>query len=1212
MRKKIIILLFVLVTLICAVGTTSLAGSLDTGKVGSLPSTSDKNDSSTNNKANWEESWYNMGTRYVFRLGTANKDDKLEDIPRTYFINQTNYSASDYTYLRYGNGYILMSNSADGTGLFEAVPNTASKWDLYKSNNENATYRYITKWQIFARSNTRTPQTTYLDNFGLTENDVNKLADKVIARATTLKNAGDDGAQDIINKMNQVKKREIYFDIRAEILLGYGLKPTGTTTVATKRFGTKLDVMNYGGKEDDNGRLPFYFTYNELLALNPPSYYVDWFDSFKTALFEKDSKYLKEYGSTETIYEGWDYVRSNILDVEVHYKDRDTNKSIKASTNVKLSNNSTTISKADISGYSYYGVQKNEDAINTKATNVSIKSIDGVWQVIFWYEKSNTNTVKVEFRVDDGTKEGMSVNNKAGNKAGTFTITADTKYTYLDPAFLGGNYTYTGYTKDGGNLTNSNSVTVTYEKSKAKETKIIFWYKSTVDVNWVAVWKMPIASGVEATGAKIPYKKSIEHKEIEGYKYLGEYEIKYGTSSFTGKTDSNVQKAEKATVDVSYKNNYCNQALVVFYYEPEYTLTVNHVYVDPITGNTITVSGFTSDYPIVPNIVQNISSKVKAVANAGYDGCINFGYALNSNAKVTNNAEYLKQDEYVYEYVNSEPTANATLTFYYTKQILNISWEDTDGNKLKEDKKVTIPASQAPGKIDNYTYIKYELDGATTPGGDANTSISVTVKNGGIERNLVFIYNNVKPSITPKPDPNQGSSTQNEILDVNDMNNQKIGQDNNKRYWVLDEKGTATLNFRIENVTDLKSIDAKIEIPFDVYYDSKFVKSGTPIEVKNISKTNGNNYVECQATLTGIIVPIWTNEQDYTIKANITVKYGDSNASISQNAECDVTVVGRVYDFSVTNLEGDTNWKNVLFNSNATKGDLEHDADTLPIGQGTQQSSKWAYGITKGSKVYFSINTKGSKNTSIKITPKFFYNNGQDGKLTEVDVYYSNGKKITSDDIIVYGSTNEFRQTAEYKTDKQKALSIYGSNIYTGKISIGNYGKIVLSAASRFPYTNYLVEFKNNVSTTLPTGYNESTLLKEASHWYGEFMIPANAQYVAKGKTATQAEFDKYKTGSLIVYFNIITCDEKGNEYLAYNLYSPKSQNGNSEWIYEKEEMGGNNTNSYTLPKLKASDTLKSTTAWFNGKTPDKDGSAPVIIYGTTSTNQNYETVGTH
>lgn len=585
---------------------------------------------------------------------------------------------------------------------------------------------------------------------------------------------------------------------------------------------------------------------------------------------------------------------------------------------------------------------------------------------------------------------------------------------------------------------------------------------------------------------------------------------------------------------------------------------------------------------------------------------------------------------------------------YYTDQILNIkhylaktSMNDTE---LIGGSTVKIPTDNGKGSYFaprygdvDYQLIAIKLNGSWVKGGEKgallnDSGYTVNLLQGKASQEIEFYYK-LSPKTTPEDpnNPNGGSGKGTPVVC-------EITVD--KDTCVLDEKFTITIPNSGKHEEAWKQgysvpdpnyfwtstqpwnlyFASKKTVTFNmaVEYNGQVYKAGTLIELES-RPANAN--VESKSnfgTKYEFTVPVW-NEDNKNYDINAKVIPTGNNSGVADREECnivtksaagcainssDIKLIGKIYDFTVTNIQGDDMWKKIL-NLPTDNVKNEYKADRLPVGQENQKKSteakKYNSAIRKGTKIYFSVNTKGIANKEIKIIPEYYYIDTDGTTLTKVDAFVKNasGKYIKINGNRTSLTSNPNKMTKEFGQEKLKAKNLYSGVRFDTTSSIGTYQLIKLGSAFKFPYLNYLnVEEKDafGAGKKWKGKEDESIIYKSVSHWYGDYMIPGDAEFAPAGTNETQAVsmFKNYKNGYIMITFKIVSILENGEEYLLYSSNQWKAEELNSK---------------VALPKISLKNNLKSidVTAIVNSNF------APVAIYQSNiSTTQNYDTAGTH
>ena len=413
----------------------------------------------------------------------------------------------------------------------------------------------------------------------------------------------------------------------------------------------------------------------------------------------------------------------------------------------------------------------------------------------------------------------------------------------------------------------------------------------------------------------------------------------------------------------------------------------------------------------------------------------------------------------------------------------------------------------------------------------------------------------------------------------------------------------------------------------DVYYNGILYPAGNPIQL------NGDD------DSADLLIPEWVEEEQYDIyvyvssdesgygivKEYSTEDWNELYSMVGAVGKVTVNVIGKVYDFTITNLVEEKNyWPATLFGDNiVTKSENGYRAGLgeatitnvglLPIGQGTttQQPSKYNHGISLGSTFYFNVNTLGKKNAAISIKPKFMYVT-KDGAVKPATLYSKNGNAYEE---IKEGQTiqmqvqlnNEYKKIrTNLNAEIQKALGLEGFKTLqtNSKYNIGNYGRLLINKTQRVPFVEYIAQRATN--NALPqqisniyknmTETQKDEVLKSACHWYGEYSLPAST-IVMEG-TSKPGQGTQYKDGFVVVMFQIETQNEANSPYLLYN-----NQAVGNQW--DNERLATGTEMKIRIPRLTGTGEGKEVPVSLT------DGYYPVAIYDV-AVRGNRETAGTH
>lgn len=1180
MKKRICFLCMVLlVTCLVSMFSISYADEFDTNIV----SKNDKpSGSSTSSLYKYWAYYKATGTRYVLRVYDWNSK-KYIAVPKEYYINHVyGYTSSGKVDTSKQIMYLGVDKTANG------------KYNVVKSGSSiftDNTYSHILKWY----------DNPDVKNFGLTKNDVKLLAE-------IIKNAAIAKGNTVLAKdMQNVINGTVPYDVRAEIL--FLMKIPGTNGAVNKAtvYG-KGSIENYSftfynnkaTKNTSSGSWrKEYITYLEVKAICQSfgddcglSMKSSWLDRVACALYEKDKGYV---------------FANNVYQCSCDlYKVRFGNDAV-----YSLSNSKICLSKPG------YNPSRNDDR---------------------WYMYYTPGRCGIPMNISGKTyyiTPGKTYSNVNGNK---LTVNGKIKYSDSKSGVQAHDSDYLNVVTDDA------SRATLYEgwdyiTNKMSAILVIGCDKDTgniITVNNVTY------SEFENVGAGTYNKKAWD---IDGYEYLGNLTKNDFSSPSVPIKIADVSDNTTVTITPSDIENGVKKQ-IIFVYEKkkeegkEARLSIYQI------GDDISVM-YTGKYIISKDnklSIKLFDKSSKEIYGDTIDFDIKNGYVVNTDMlektlKIDKDLyEYLgnivkKNKEYFLAYAGEELTKKSG-NVYNLKDIgddkvhiilgykvlkkeeeppkvknpeLKISYIDTNGNLIPNQESVVteekvnenIVSVSKDLKKDMYIYEGYTYEDSKNEFASISTppkiiskdeSVNTTFNDGDDRRHIAFVYKKIELKFD---------------IDIsmipNDLDNQLIGQLPNEDYWVLDEAGKVVLKVTVTGGEGLNISDysVKLKIPFDTYMNGNYIKANT---VNNLTVSNLSEILVADK----LMVPIWVKEQKYDIVAGISANV-EGFGIVDATKTDDVEVVGRLYDFTITNIDGsdktgDEKWKSTLF----TNEETEYKANVIPIGQATNRPDKYNYGIKLGTTFYFSVNTKGQKNNAISIKPRFLYVS-KDGKtVKEVDVYVSDSGKIKNildesisdrymklkdENVIKTSVTNEIKKSLEINKISER----YNYSLNQNR-NIGKFLNTVIPKYLSMPYLNYPNEFKEMYGNDaiLFAGKTENELLTYASHWYGKYVVPSSAKLVTKGES--YKEDASFKDGYLVVLFNIISLDDSNGEYLSYNLPTVKTQwqRENLNHFIELPVVSGGKTDSVTVDM-------------------SKDGFAPVIIYDISiSTKENVSSVGTH
>ena len=455
----------------------------------------------------------------------------------------------------------------------------------------------------------------------------------------------------------------------------------------------------------------------------------------------------------------------------------------------------------------------------------------------------------------------------------------------------------------------------------------------------------------------------------------------------------------------------------------------------------------------------------------------------------------------------------------FTGEVIAIDGKVYEESTEFEKDSLQVAKAHTEGKeqFGGYTFInKYDITKPSFVKNVTEDKSEVTIKMED-DVTITFYYNKIPEidgDVTPEIEPPVG-----EIPDPGDPDPDKPGNPytaNKSKLITLDEIFKLDVNIKYYNrITEGSKIECTM--PFDVYYfgtygktgtGGKFVPKGTTLVIENVGNVKDED--ENKSYTLYFRLPSWVVEKllndvnPYDVELHID---DTTNQAWIEDKAIRIGVVGRLYDFTVTNLnEGsETDWKASLF-ANANYG-REYKADILPIGQrsvtpnissvfdkaarNNNTQPRTSYGLFLGGQFYFSINTKGIKSDSIKIVPKLYYydTNGVQKSVTynytdsmgrKVPFADNNGVIKANDGTFTTALNDTFRTSSQEvvaeikKATDMKALNnvlnitngntflTYRSFVnqyqnFTHMVSrdFGKYNQLLIPNTLRMPYLNY-------------------------------------------------------------------------------------------------------------------------------------------------------------
>lgn len=899
--------------------------------------------------------------------------------------------------------------------------------------------------------------------------------------------------------------------------------------------------------------------------------------------------------------------------VVVRHRDLTTNQELSNSQKTVNEGGSATAYKENFDGYSYSYVEY--PAGNRKYTDsVTITDIREDKEITFWYSRALTVSV-----IHYDRSVGRTLTTKTYSSPNDFAYNGSLSVSRLTDSTLkayGTDYTYTNEftvstngatserkTGDGTTLSNiTSSITVTFYYSKPAYVQVVGRVNSAP---YEKLYSNELEK-VEITPSGV--NKTYTARKVDTYECVG-YTVEDTLNSNIDGLIGNMKDGNSVSVTLTATETV---KLITFLYKPTSGVNVKHVQVGPEKEGDGYKAKILDEELISAKPGETISVDNKLITK---EGLLNYTIITvdGKDKDLQSGIEYTKT-KYT-EKITTEKDKITEVIIYYVSPKVEIEhrFEDKDGNiknseksEEKLDREKDIPSKNLKGK--DYVNKEAIVDGEvvekvppTPPTLKGTYTVSVKPDSPD-NKNVVMIYVYQKqPDGGNTPSDDDEDSEYTPVTCDPTVGNSNVLVDSNVTI-VIPNHGVHTDFGEDAYYNKLFAKQKLVKFPFEVYYNGELKAKDTWIEVANRNDISreGNNDGKYE-----IGIPAWIEKGKYTVDVRVVATGGTeanereqsndifNNGAIAYN-EVEINVVGKIYDFTITNLEGDTVWSKYLF-ENQNK---EYKTSTLPIGQANVVPTSYKYGMKLGSTFLYSINTLGVSNTKVQILPKVYYvekNGGTAVDVTNKLQYKTEKGFVNFDSTAVSLSTKinkQTRMTAEVRNEVSKSMAMkafvgYGQDTNASR-KFGTYNKLLIDNSLRLPYVGY-------VSTlTKSSDKNFDKVMTSASHWYAEYKLPntlAMKENSGDDKTVR-------KDGFYVVCFKIESKDTNGNTYLKY-----ENQYVGNQW---KNEGGAESTLTIRLPlTAQASNATTSINV--------TDGYYPVAIYqANISVSEDYEISGTH
>lgn len=325
--------------------------------------------------------------------------------------------------------------------------------------------------------------------------------------------------------------------------------------------------------------------------------------------------------------------------------------------------------------------------------------------------------------------------------------------------------------------------------------------------------------------------------------------------------------------------------------------------------------------------------------------------------------------------------------------------------------------------------------------------------------------------------------------------------------------------------------DKQVWFPFDVYRADRTTlipkETWISIPVGDLQTT--------------FYLPAWVDEANYTVLFRTIAENSPASFTSQMHANLDnahhvatqtvdVEVIGRVYDFRITDISdyqwetvfrtakgsatptGNSYWVGLNGVDGAARGNTA--PFVLPIRPGSHpETGKKNIAVKTGYQFKFEVKTLGNMfgtGDGIKITPTFYFVDSKGKNRQEVDLYYHSGntrfirigssadterRQVTLDTRLRNISQQELTQTATSlwalngsTGDRQTYIRQFLKNAQQNTY-VGGYDVMLLP-----PQLRTLIG-----STKAPSGVNAARVQASEQRWFGEYSLPAAPYVVPKG-----------------------------------------------------------------------------------------------------------------
>ncbi len=233
------------------------------------------------------------------------------------------------------------------------------------------------------------------------------------------------------------------------------------------------------------------------------------------------------------------------------------------------------------------------------------------------------------------------------------------------------------------------------------------------------------------------------------------------------------------------------------------------------------------------------------------------------------------------------------------------------------------------------------------------------------------------------------------------------------------------------------TLKKQVRFPFEVY--------------KGDSLCRANSWIPLEADAQTFYLPLGVEEGNYTvlfrsIAVNANAAQNDYKEQLTANYReayhgayetIDVTVIGTLYDFEVTDIVDYPRWKSVFYEKNGRKNGFTYKVPMLPIMRGDNASDETAGPVKLGYRVKYRLKTTGNMmdpDDWIALDTQFFFVSGDGKSKVPVRLYSSRNLKEVHPKWVLTADNRRFlaakdRNVSDTKR-REKSIQLWEGEFY--------------------------------------------------------------------------------------------------------------------------------------------------------------------------------------